>query len=329
MCTMFIVASFSVAAGLRTSMDKLADNFSVDTYLITDPGPSGPEYFSVDSLEPIYGHYAIGTFAEAIALPDNTSVTVFSFENEWNVVGETLYVAGNDVFVGSSLSLSGDIVLESIQQANASVVGRYSSTVFPNNWVLGSAELLAQLNGQDMGFRNFAIAKNMNASMMEALKDAGFDVQPLIGIIEFLDSGVSEIESDANWVLIPSAFVIAVLAYSFLGSETVDRRHDIGIVKTLGAGRRRVLGYLLVNALIISAYGGLLGVTLGVVVSYALSTAASAVFTSVFIIESSEVLLLTSFLVTLVAGVLGALIPAIRMTFTSPVQDLKEVAPFS
>lgn len=90
-----------------------------------------------------------------------------------------------------------------------------------------------------------------------------------------------------------------------------------------------MLGYLLFNALAISAYGGLIGVALGVVVSYALSTAASAMFTSVFIIESSEVLLVLSFLATLGAGVLGALIPALRMTYTSPVQDLKEVAPFS
>jgi len=326
---MFIVASFSVAGGLRTSMDKLADNFSAESYLITKPGDMGPEFFDVHSLVPIYGRYAVGMFTEASALPANISVTVFSLENEWNVVGEFLYATGDNLYVGSGVSLSGDVVLEGLQQVNASVIGRYSTTVFPNDWVLGSTDLLAQLTGQAPEVYNFAISENLNASTIETLQNAGFDVQPLVGIIEFLEAGVSEIESDANWVLIPSAFVIAVLAYSFLGSETVDRRHDIGIVKTLGAGRRRVLGYLLLNALLISAYGGLLGVALGVVVSYALSTAASAIFTSVFIIESSETLLFLSFLVTMVAGVLGALMPAIRMTFTSPVQDLKEVAPFS
>jgi putative ABC transport system permease protein len=169
----------------------------------------------------------------------------------------------------------------------------------------------------------------MNATEIAALEEQGFVVQPLIGIIDFLNSGVHEIKNDAVWVLIPSAFVIAVLAYSFIGSETADRRHDIGIVKTLGAGRKRVLGYLLLNALVISAWGGLLGVALGVVLSYALSTAASAMFTSVFMIETSEMLLVVSFFATVGAGVLGALIPAVKMTLTSPVQDLKEVAPFS
>ena len=329
LCTMFIVASFSVAGGLRTSMDKLADNFSTESYLVTMPGESGPAFFSDEDIEPIRGTYAAGIFTEAYATPANITVTVFSLDNRWNVVGEILYVTDDNLYVGSGLSLSGEIVLEGAHQRNATVLGRYSSTVFPNDWAVGSLELVSGLTGQELNTYNFAVVKNINASTAAVLEDDGFEVQPMVGIMDFLDSGVSEIESDANWVLIPSAFVIAVLAYSFLGSETVDRRHDIGIIKTLGAGRKRVLGYLLLNALAISAYGGLLGVALGVIVSYALSTSASVMFTSVFIIESSEILLLTAFMVTLAAGVIGALIPAARMTYTSPVQDLKEVAPFS
>jgi putative ABC transport system permease protein len=329
LCTMFIVASFSVAGGLRTSMDKLASNFSAENYLVTMPGETGPEFFSVEDLESIYGQYAVGAFVDATVLPQNMSVTVFALEDKWNAVGELYYVTGDNLLVGTALQISGDVTLIGPQEVSASVSGRFSSSIFPNDWATGSMALLSELTGQTDDLYNFAITKSLNASAVAGLEGKGFTVQPLIGIIEFLDSGVNEIESDTTWVLLPSAFVIAVLAYSFLGSETADRRHDIGIIKTLGAGRRRVLAYLLLNALAISAYGGLLGVALGVVVSYALSTAASAMFTSVFIIESSEVLLLMAFMATLAAGVLGALIPALRMTYTSPVQDLKEVAPFS
>jgi hypothetical protein len=329
LCTMFIVASFSVAGGLRTSMDKLAGNFSAETYLLTMPGESGPTFFTTGDLESIYGHYAAGTVTKATALPVNMSVTVFCLDNIWNVVGETYYVTGYDFLEGTSLGLAGDVVLVGEHEVYGGISGRYSSSIFPNDWMMGSIDALRELTGQATTKYNFAIAKGVNASTIAALEGKGFSVQPLIGIIEFLDSGVSEIESDTTWVLLPSSFVIAVLAYSFLGSETADRMHDIGILKTLGAGRRRVLSYLLLNAFIISAYGGLLGVALGIVVSYGLSTAASAMFTSVFVIKSSEMLLVTAFLVTLAAGVLGALIPALRMTFTSPVHDLKEVAPFS
>lgn len=329
MCTMFIVASFSVAGGLRTSMDRLVSNFSTENYLITLPGESGPEYFIPGDLGLNYDEYARGVFTSAMVQPLNRTVTVFSLEDDFNIVGEIYYVSGYDMRAGTALPVSGDVTIIGAREVYASVSGKFSSTIFPNDWLMGSAAVLTELTGKMNATYNFAISRSLDESAIAMIEGNGFSVQPLVGIIDFLDSGISEIESDATWVLIPSTFVIAVLAYSFLGSETADRRHDIGIIKTLGAGRRRVLGYLLFNALAISAYGGLIGVALGVVVSYALSTAASAMFTSVFIIESSEVLLVLSFLATLGAGVLGALIPALRMTYTSPVQDLKEVAPFS
>jgi hypothetical protein len=52
-------------------------------------------------------------------------------------------------------------------------------------------------------------------------------------------------------------------------------------------------------------------------------------FTSVFFIKASESLLFLSFLVTVGAGVAGALIPTVKMTFSSPVEDLREVTPLS
>ncbi len=329
LCTMFIVASFSVAGGLKTSMDKLSGNFEADKLLVTKPGPSGPGQFLSSDLSSIDGKYAIGTFADAFAMPFNGSVTVFSIQDPYRVIGEVYSVTGSNLLAGSDIGISGPVTFLGPQNVSGSVVGKYISSVFPNDWIMGSEKLVQSLVGENATMYNFAIAKGLNATSIAGLEELGFQVQPLMGIVDFLKTGVNEIEADATWVLIPSAFVIAVLAYSFLGSETADRRHDIGIIKTLGAGRARVLSYLLLNALVLSAYGGLLGVALGIVLSYALSTAASVMFTSVFVIKSSEILLVSAYVVTLASGVLGALIPAIRMTFTSPVQDLKEVAPFS
>ena len=145
-----------------------------------------------------------------------------------------------------------------------------------------------------------------------------------VGIVEFLDSGMSEIETDANWVLLPSAFVISVLAYSFMSMEISDRAHDIGILKTVGAGRRSILYYLMINAVVVSTFAGLVGLALGIILSYGISTLASTMFTAVFIVRADEIVLAVAFLATLGAGIVGALLPSIRMTFTTPVHDLKE-----
>ena len=329
LCTMFIVASFSIAGGLETSMDKLTGSFTTDRYLITLQGEDGPDFIPSADLEPFSFKIAQGVFVEAFVIPYNQTVTVFSVSDRFGVLPEHFYIYQDDLLIGPDLAMSGEVTLVANNTVLAHIGGRFSSSFFPPSWILAREDLVDSLTGQTAGSCNFAVARGLNATEIAGLEDQGYLVQPLIGIIDFLDDGVREIKNDAIWVLVPSAFVIAVLAYSFIGSETADRRHDIGIVKTLGAGRRRVLGYLMLNALAISAWGGLLGIALGVVLSYALSTAASAMFTSVFLIETSEILLTISFLATVGAGVLGAMIPAIKMTLTSPVQDLKEVAPFS
>jgi len=328
LCTMFIVASFSVVGGLRSSMDNLADNFSSEYYLVTRPGENGPEFFGISELGEISTRSAYGVFAVAEVDSGDEAVTAFCIDDPNNVLPETLSASGSNVLAGRSLQLSGAISLSSEGTAGVYVAGRYSSTIFAPSWLLCSREVMGLLTLQHEGM-NFGISGSLADSEIEGLRSAGFSVQGLIGIVEFLDAGVKEIETDVTWVLLPSAFVIAVLAYSFSAAETSDRRHDIGILKTLGAGRRRVLSYLLLNGLLLSAWGGLLGIALGIVLSYGVSTLASVVFTSVFMVDMSELLLLLSYLVTVGAGLAGAMLPAVRMTLTSPVEDLKEVARFS
>lgn len=325
LCTMFIVASFSVVGGLRTSMERLSANYSTELYLLTMPGGEGLQFFSAEQLFGILPRYAMGTVSTVEITPGNLTVTAFSVVDEFKILPERFLVSGRDCLAGSALNIIGDVTVVGHEAVNATVLGKYSSAMFPNHWLLCSSAMMSELLGGLTPPYNFAIAKGLDADDIAYLESQGFFVQPTVAIMDFLESSVDEIEHDATWVLLPSAFVIAVLAYSFIGAETADRRHDIGIIKTLGAGRRRVFGYLLANAFVISAYGGVFGVALGIVLSYALSTAASAVVSSVFVIETSELLLVAAFLVTVVAGVAGAMLPAARMTLTSPVEDLRVV----
>lgn len=329
LCTMFIVASFSIAGGLETSMDALTDSFSSEYSLVTMPGVSGLEFFDQSRLSSIGDKAAFGMLCEATLSQGGSTVIVFSVQDPSRVLPESIQAEGNDVLEGRQLSLSGNITLISDGSADVVVAGRFSSSIFSPGWVLASPEVLSVLTAQPLDRASFAITKGLSSDDGSALAASGFSVQPMMGIVEFLESGVKEIRAAATFALVPSAFVIAVLAYSFMGSEISDRRHEIGVIKTIGAGRRRILGYLCAHSLVICVWGGLLGLALGIVLSYAFSTAASSMFTSVFAIEIEEALLVVSFLVTIGAGTLGALVPAVRMTLSSPVKDLREVAPFS
>ena len=327
LCTMFIVASFSVADGLRTSTENLADNFSSEYSLVTKPSSTGLEFFGQEEMAEGVS-IAGGILVDAAIVGSEDRVIVFAVDDQNGVLDEAFSVSESDVLVGQGYDYASEITLVAESSVTVDVAGRFSSSMFPSAWMLGGMALLRELSSAPTGY-NFAVALGLGAGSVEELETSGFSVQPMIGIIEFLDSGIREIQADATWILIPSTFVIAVLAYSFVGSETFDRRHDIGIVKTVGAGRWKILYYLMLNALVISAWGGALGVALGIVLSYGTSTVASALFTSVFIIKASVPLMAVSFAVTVLAGLLGSLLPAAKMTLTKPVEDLKEVAPFS
>ena len=326
LCTMFIVASFSIAAGLRTSMDTLADNFTSEYSLVSFPGASGMDFFETSSLGTAEAGSAFCIVN--VASVDSEDAIVFSVRDPHGVLVETFDASGDEVKAGTSSGLSGTFTLVGETSQEVTVVSQFSSSMFSSVWLLGSEELLLALSSQDAGSYNLVVSEDLTPEEREDLESAGFSVQPMVSIVEFLDSSVDELESDAYWVLVPSAFVIAVLAYSFIGAEVSDKRHDIGIIKTIGAGRRRVFSYLLAEAFLICAYGGALGLALGIVMSYAISTVASHVFTSVFVIEIEEILLVAAFAITVAAGVLGAVVPAVRMTMSSPVQDLREGIPF-
>ena len=321
LCTMFIVAGFSVVNGLGESMDTLRANFDVEYHLLTIDGGSSPAFFSETDVGSLGSKMAFCVYAEAVATPGDLEVQLLAVVDSAGVLPEIFTVNGNDLLGGPEFPLAGSF---SLADTEVTVVGSFSSSIFSPAWALGSTTLLGKVTGQP-GMWNLAIGHGLASSEIDELEAVGFSVTEMIGVIEFLDSGMSEIEADANWILLPSAFVIAVLAYSFISMETSDRTHDIGILKTVGAGRRNILGYLMLNAIIVSTYAALLGLALGIVLSYGLSTLASTIFTAVFVIHASEGVLAIAFLTTLGAGFAGALVPSARVTLTTPVHDLKEV----
>ena len=325
LCTMVIVASFTLASGLRNSATVLRDAFPQEYSLVTHPVGGSLGSFDGSLFAEFEPRTAFGLYKEVVMEPGGVVVGAIMIVDQHAVLPTSIAtMENNSVLVGPDVPVTPGQFMFNLSGVPVVDTGGFWSPMFSNDWILGSQLLLRQLTGIQSGF-NFAIVQGLTSSDYSSLSSEGFQVHPMVGIIEFLDFSVREVGSDSYWILVPSAFAIAILAYSFIGSETADRRHEIGVLKAIGAGRRAVFAAIMSNAILIGALGGLLGLALGIIASYGIATLASGLFSAVLVIRISEWLLLIALAATMLAAFLGALAPALKMTRTRPEADLREV----
>jgi putative ABC transport system permease protein len=99
--------------------------------------------------------------------------------------------------------------------------------------------------------------------------------------------------------------------------SVTERTREIGIRLSIGAMAREVLTQFLVEALVLSSFGGLLGITLGV-----LSSAAAAPLLGVpFVLEPGIILL--SFAFSAAVGIVFGYFPARQAAHLDPIEALR------
>jgi len=99
-----------------------------------------------------------------------------------------------------------------------------------------------------------------------------------------------------------------------------ERTYEIGLRRALGARRWDILGQFLAEAALLSLLGGLIGLTLGVVGSYAISMAVEQL-RGMVTVTANVVLLAVG--VSAVVGIAAGLYPAWHAALLPPTQALR------
>ncbi|HLB29361.1 MAG TPA: ABC transporter permease [Dehalococcoidia bacterium] len=132
--------------------------------------------------------------------------------------------------------------------------------------------------------------------------------------------------SDSETILMSSIAAISLLVggigiMNIMLVSVTERTREIGIRKALGARRRNILQQFLVEALVVSIAGGLLGVMLGVGLARLASGHTFGGRLMYTIITPESVLL--AFLVSAVIGIFFGIYPAMRASRLNPVDALR------
>ncbi|MCD2442514.1 ABC transporter permease [Agromyces sp. SYSU K20354] len=118
--------------------------------------------------------------------------------------------------------------------------------------------------------------------------------------------GVGSIALLVGGIGVANTMVISVL----------ERRREIGMRRSLGATRRHIRSQFLVEAMLLAAYGGLVGTVIGWLITALVARANG------WIVAIPPLVLVAGVVVTVVVGAVAGVLPAIRAARTSPTTAL-------
>lgn len=118
--------------------------------------------------------------------------------------------------------------------------------------------------------------------------------------------------------------VTGVMATMF--TSVMERTREIGVMKALGFTNRQIMLLILSESILIGFIGGITGIVVGIIGSYALTNRSLTIIEGVAFTATPVVsidLLLSAMLLSIAVGVVGGLLPALRASELQPVEALR------
>jgi len=130
-------------------------------------------------------------------------------------------------------------------------------------------------------------------------------------------SSIPGLSTFINVVIGISMIIGFIVIFQAMYAAVMERTREIGILKSLGAGKVYIVNVILRETLLISVFG----IILGIVVSYAARAGLHAKFQTLPILISPEWLLRAT-IIAIIGSMLGAIYPAMKVAQKDPIDAL-------
>ncbi len=246
---------------------------------------------------------------KVVVLGSDTAATFFGTDNP---IGQYIQVEGTSFKVvgvlaskGSSLGQSGDNVIIVPLSTGQRLVG---STTISTVYLQGKSE-------EQMDFVMNEVKMTM-ASLFPGKSD-DYGVTNQQDVMDTMSSVNDTMTMMLGGIASISLLVGGIGIMNIMLVSVTERTKEIGIRKAIGAKRRDVLLQFLIEAIVLSAMGGLIGILFGVGLGKIVAT-----LMDMSISYSISVISL-SFLFSLAVGVIFGVFPANKASKLNPIQALR------
>ena len=270
------------------------------------------DYINIEPFALRFGTFFTDQSSNNIVLGHTLSLALFNTIN--STVGKTVTIMGEKFMVVGVLDeIDSSINFDNVDLNNALIMDIESL-----NHLLGSTQI-QQINIKAANTDSLAtISDDIRATLKESKSgDENFTVMYGDSIAHPSSSLFTIVSGMLALVAAISLVVGGIGVMNIMLVSVVERTHEIGIRKAVGASARNILMQFLFEALILSVLGGIFGLILGYILAFLLS-----IITPFAPYISLEILAIT-FLTTLVIGILFGIYPALKAASRNPIEALK------
>jgi putative ABC transport system permease protein len=231
--------------------------------------------------------------------------------------GNKISISGTDFTVAGIIKKTGSFMVDGIifmHNSDMEEIGNYGDNVdiiavkakdksLVNKTKTDIEKLMRQRRGVTLGNEDFIVSTP--ESSLAQVNQILTAIQIFVSIIAFIS-------------IIIGAFGIA----NTMTTSVLERRKEIGILKAIGAKNSQIFMQFFVESGFLGIIGGILGITLGVLMGYVGTIEINAFFNSTTSPQLNFMLIFFSLFGSFLIGALSGIFPAMKAAKQNPVQAL-------
>ena len=232
-------------------------------------------------------------------------------------IGESLYINGVPFLVAGLLSEDGDSSMASLMSGSADILIPYTTALKMNN----SSDVASFTVYLADGVDSEAAADSIEASMdaMFSYEEDCFSVTTMSGIEDTMEEMLSMMTALLAGIASIALVVGGIGIMNMMLTSVTERTTEIGLKKALGALPWQIQLQFLMESFLLSLIGGLAGVALGLMLSFAMCRAMGTQFA----LSVGAIALGVGF--SAAVGVLFGWAPARKASRLNPIDALRSV----